>query len=271
MPTGQLKSMVLALLLVANLAFGALLLYRSNQAARFQQDTLHQAIALLENEAGIRMPQALPDGMPLVPLAATRSAEDDLRFMGSFLGYSSVDAEDQGGGLVRYTGTQGSGYLRRNAAFDIIFSPDAGFPENESPVEFAARLLAITGIEAQMLSAAPTNDEPLVYQQLIGGTPVLGYHIVFTFRQGAPVAVSGHYISPSRQPQTFSAEPLDMATLLTRFYAGLRSGSYLCKELTAVSTAYQSDSAGQFLPVWMLRTDTGVFYLDPISGAMTPA
>ena len=268
MPTERLKSMILALLLLANLAFGALLFYRFAQAARFQQDTLHQTITILEEQGGIHMPAALPDAIPLVPLAATRNADDDLRFMESFLG--PCTAEDQGGGLVRYTGAYGSGHLRRTAAFDLLF-PAPIRNENEQPVELAARLLAAAGVEARMLSTAPANDEPLVYQQLLGGTPVLGYHIVFTFKDGALSAISGHYVSPSRQPQDFTAEPLDMATLLTRFYAGLRSGSYLCRELTTVSVAYQADSTGQFLPVWVFRTDTGSFHLDPLTGAMTPA
>jgi|GEM_PF-2243865 hypothetical protein len=266
MPTGKVKSMVLALLLAANLAFGGLLLYRMQQAARFEQDTLHQAIALLEEEAGLRMPQTLPAAMPLAPFVATRSAEDDLRFMESFLGAST--AEDQGGGLVRYTSAAGDGHLRRNAAFDLLYHNSIRL-ENERPVELAARLLAAAGIEAQMLSAAPANDEPLVYQQLIDGTPILGYHIVFTFQRGELVTVSGYYVPPHRQTQAFAVEPLDMATLLTRFYAGLRHGSYLCRELSVVSVAYQSDSTGQFLPLWMLRTDTGVFYLDAMTGAMS--
>ena len=266
MPTGRLKSMVLVLLLAANLVLAGLLLYRMQQSARFQQDTLHQAIALLEEQGGLRMPASLPDAMPLSPFTATRSVADDLRFMESFLG--SCTAEDQGGGLVRYSSAAGDGHLRRSSAFDLLFHQSVR-RENEQPVELAARLLAAAGIEAQMLSAAPANDEPLVYQQLVGGTPVLDYTIVFTFQQGELTAVSGHYIPPVRQTQTFAEEPLDMATLLTRFYAGLRRGSYLCRELSAVSVAYQSDSTGQFLPLWTLRTDTGIFYLDPLSGGMT--
>jgi len=266
MPTGRLKSMVLALLLVANLAFGGLLLYRMEQSARYQQDTLHQAIALLEQQGGLRMPQSLPASMPLTPFATTRSVVDDLRFMESFLGPCTT--EDQGGGLVRYTGATGDGHLRRNAAFDILFHSSIRL-ENERPVELASRLLVAAGIETQMLSAAPANDEPLVYQQLLDGTPILDYHIVFTFRQGELTAISGHYVPPIQQAHAFATEPLDMATLLTRFYAGLRQGSYLCKELAAVSIAYQSDSTGQFLPLWTFRTDTGVFYLDPLTGAMS--
>lgn len=261
MPSGKLKTIILMILIAANVALGGLFVFRQSRALHARQDTLEKSVAVL-SEGGIRINCTLPSDIGLSPVYTTRDTEAEAAFMAYFLG--TVEVSDLGG-RANFSGTRGTGFVRQNGVFEITFS------NWETPITDAFSITSmLTNAGLSVTAVSGEDSDVYTFQQLLNGVPVRHCDITVIVRNGVLRSVYGQFISPSRQTGSFDGPLLDTATLLLRFYAGIRDGGYICSVINDVSPWYQETEAENgYMPCWRFETDTGVYFVDPVSGFLS--
>ena len=66
---------------------------------------------------------------------------------------------------------------------------------------------------------------------------------------------------------------LSTPTILMRFLASVSEGGSVCSRIEAMTPGYLTAGSGrlvQLTPVWRILTDTGAYYVDAVSGTVTP-
>lgn len=76
-------------------------------------------------------------------------------------------------------------------------------------------------------------------------------------------------ITSSSEEETLSA-----ATVLVRFLAGVTEGGFVCSRIDEMNAGYLIVSGTtrpvELTPVWRITTDSGAYYVDAITGELSP-
>lgn len=260
MPTGKLKSLAIFILLAANLALAVLTIYRQGTAAQYEQSALRQIVGILEDN-GISVEADLPNTLHAQPMLAQRDDAALDRLLFQLLGDASIEAS---GAASYYYSDAGEAYRRANSEYEISFSER--LLDGSEPLSYAQELLSSLSLNATLLHEEQADGRTsLIYQQTANGVAVLDYDIVFLFDGERLLEMRGRQLPGGFQLSEFDGPLLDMATILTRFYAVVRSG-YVCSRITQLDYCYHSLDGSSFTPLWRLQTDTGTLYFDPVTG-----
>ncbi|UQT47460.1 hypothetical protein M5E87_21105 [Flavonifractor plautii] len=69
-------------------------------------------------------------------------------------------------------------------------------------------------------------------------------------------------------------ETLSAATVLVRFLAGVTEGGFVCSRIDEMNAGYLIVSGTtrpvELTPVWRITTDSGAYYVDAITGELSP-
>lgn len=265
----KLKNVILAILAVTNLCLFFFVAHREWQQYHFQNKARSDAVAFLASRSIAVDPDLLPrDRDALPPLTVVRDLEQEARLAARLLG-DDVQRQASGGAVYRYFGKRGSLQFHNDGSFSARFAQGA-FPVGNNSVTSALALLEQLDFTGELLQGS--GDE-LTFRQSWQGYPLFSYQVTLTIQDGFFTAItSGQRLSGS-PAEDGTREAMTPASALIQLLHGINQLGDVCSRIDGIQPGYAARSAltGVTLltPVWQVTTDTVVYQLDLVSGAVT--
>ena len=233
----KLKNIKNLILLVVNGFLLVLVWSRREESASYQRAALEQTVRVL-NKSGIEvdLDAAIPaDSLP--PLTVERDLDRELQLARGLLG-QDAQADNRGGGLYLYQNGAGQLSVRPGGELSAELQEDSRWRTGH-PARHAAGLLRDMGLEAEELETVQEDGQTRVrFRQVWNGAAVFSCEVEFVYENDALGAAGG-------SPAIRSMEP------------GYRG------------TVQPLSGGVRLAPVWLVATDTGKYYLDCVTGALT--
>ena len=274
MEWSKIKNIIILLLVLLNGFLLVLVASRESKNARYEEETRAGALSALERSGVAFAPEKLPADLELTPLTVSRSRESEQAMAEALLG--TVEREDIGGSVrVVYTGAHGSASFSSDGRFEFTLDGQARPLDGRMPAQDAAECLKLLGLEAEQTAARGDGGaDVLVFRQTWEGAPLFSCQITLTYRDGALRRIEGERLSGSAAPA--EGTTLDTPTVLLRFLAGMNEAGYVCSRIDGMTAGYLASVSAarpvvQLSPVWYIATDTGAYYVDGLTGALSQA
>ena len=260
----RLKNIIILILALLNVCLLGTLAMRVSAEHASRRQARAQLVELYA-AAGVSLDEHLiSDETPPSALTLTRDETEEQSLAAYLLG--GIPARtDQGGGIFSYTGEFGAAQFRSNGSFDAVCDRPL-----EDPEAFLREFCKTYGY--QELSAA-SEEGTVTVVQYYQDYPVVGCDVTFSLEGGALKRIIGTHL-PDSAATAVGEEPLSALSALTAFLNTIREGAvgtavtdlYLCYELQSTTTALMTLS-----PAWCVTTDTARYYVNCMTGAVTPA
>lgn len=185
--------------------------------------------------------------------------------------FGEVEVIDRGGGIVMYSAVSGEVTFRGAGGLEMQYYGISA-PETDEPEKLALEMSRTLGAEAysEDISSVTEGETTTVS---VGcswmGSRIVNCELNYTFKGGKLLYVSG-----SRPLGESSSERLeeiiDVPMVLMRFIELTQQQGHVCSMLEELELCYlysgTASGGGSLSPVWQLRTDTGYFYINAITG-----
>ena len=185
--------------------------------------------------------------------------------------FGEVEVIDRGGGIVMYSAVSGEVTFRGAGGLEMQYYGISA-PETDEPEKLELEMSRTLGAEAysEDISSVTEGETTTVS---VGcswmGSRIVNCELNYTFKGGKLLYVSG-----SRPLGESSSERLeeiiDVPTVLMRFIELTQQQGHVCSMLEELELCYlysgTASGGGSLSPVWQLRTDTGYFYINAITG-----
>lgn len=270
----KLKNLIILILLTVNGFLLVLVWSRWEESASYERSALERTAQVLER-GGIRVElDSLEPLDGLAPLAVERDVEREARLAGVLLGKGAVQAENRGGGLYLYQGSDGELSVRAGGELSAKMADNPNQLVTEDLERHASGLLKRMGVDVERIGVTEEDEWTRVrFRQLWGGVPVFSCELEFVYEGGSLRSVQGALLMAGSTAAE-AGQALTLSTALMRFSEEIASAGDVCSVIRSMERGYrgtaQSLSGGvRLTPVWLLDTDTGSFYLDGVTGALT--
>lgn len=265
-----LKNIIILILALANLFLLGSLALRQTAAFNAREVTEEQLAALFAAD-GMELDQDLISWQtPPAALSLTRDPAREREAALLLLGENTLlSSEDSG--VSRYTSLKGAAQFRSNGGFDIAGALSEEARGQELCREFCKRFSFDEPVFT--LDEAGTGTGSAVFR--LGKLPVYNCTVTFTLDRGALLTVSGTLLPlEGTAPLEDSRTPLSAAAALTAFQQLRRESYAVVSAVTELSLCYELQSAAalsaaSLLPAWCITTDTGVYYVNCVTGGVT--
>ena len=276
MPVRKMKTIAILILLFANLAILCTLV--PNRIQQQREDTaLRTSLSQLYREQDILLdPEIIPDTVTLYALRLEEDPAWSLQAATALLGQQVIVQDDSTRYLSTYQSQNGMCTISRSGTFQAQLSNQSSASD---VTKAAGKTLKAMGFpceppkEAQRLRAGVYTVQA---GQTVLGTPVFSEGLTLTYSNGQLTEVSGCFYPGSQNPSRVSEESsITAADALVAFLSARYELGWVGQSILSLSQGYlQADvasaSAVQLTPVWKLETDTGIFLINGLSGAVTP-
>ena len=249
MDTGRLKTIAILILLCVNLAFGGMLLAEKLGAAEGQAHTRSDLVKVLDGLGVSLSEDTIPAPGVYRRCSVSRSTEAEAELVRALLG--EAEGRDQGGNIWYYENENGWAWCRGGGSFEIMVNSGGSLEEQ----------LAVGGLWARR--------EEDSYVCLMGDTEVFNCRFTLS-RRGSGVYITGRFLLGEVQ-ETEDVDCTDVASLLLRFCDRIRDAGGVFSRVEEIrpGAVLSVTAAGmELIPVWRMRTDGGVWYLDLQSGRL---
>jgi len=265
MSTSKIKTIVLAVLLLVNIFFLALIIMERIDTGK-SDSRMREDLVKVMAANGINLNKAaIPKDVSLTQYRVGRDQKQELEIAQAILGECSY--EDRGGNIYSYASSAGEAQFRGNGEFEIIISEQADIGYLPGDVD---KLIKNMGLEATRLGTERDEKTTKIrFQCTIDEKNIFGCTVEFVFERGKLCSVAGK--KPTSDPQyRTDSEFISVATALMGFADSMSSGGYVCSSINNIESGYMFFVAvsGErtLTPVWSLTTDSGDYYVDGISG-----
>lgn len=265
MERARLKNIIILILLMLNLFLLSSMALRQFRASG-AQDRIAQELTELFASDGISLDaSAVPAGSAPATRTPIRSTDEDRLLAVFFLG-DDLSAQDEGGGIYTCRSSRGEALFRSNGSFDIRLLTSDGLPEDQI-LQFCQDF----GYQDLAWTAQDNGSSSASAVQYVDGCPVNDATAVFHMESGRLTAVSGIHLPQSSNVSEESS--LSAATAMTLFLRERRTGGAVVSSVNRVYPCYrlQTTTASPMTlsPAWCILTDTGAYYVNAITGAVT--
>lgn len=270
MEGSKLKNIILTVLVITNLLLALLMVHQRLASRHLRQQTLRDAVALLQDQGISVDPDALPQDDFPAPMTVERDAQQEQEQFTRLLGDDTTLT--QRGTVVYYQGPLGRAEVHSDGGFTVAFSPGAyPRPDQGEPPTEPLRRLGFQGLETHR------DDRSATYAQTVsdpdGKTrPVYSCSVTLTYDAQGVTSLSGARLPGTPARVSTGESPLSTATLLVRFRAGLIDSGDACTAILQAGQGYtlSADDNGvlRLTPVLRLETDTGLYLLNALTGEM---
>ena len=275
MQWSKIKTIILLILVMVNAFLLVMTGVQEFRSARYQQEARTEAAAVLEKNGITFLPEEIPPGMKLAPLEVTwdRMGENEDGMAQALLG-EAVRRDRDGELQATYTSELGSADFYSSGRFLFRLEPGAVPLNGETPQRHAARCLELLSFDGEPAGVAQEGSVTVVtFLQRWAGSPIFSCKAVLTYEEDELRAIDAQRISGASAPAEGTGT-LSTASVLIRFLAGIHDGQVsVCNEIRAMTQGYQANLSRpvtSLTPVWRIVTDTGAYYLDAATGAITP-
>ena len=271
MEWSKLKNVILLMLVLVNAALLILVGAQTRRASRYTEETRQAALTVLE-QGGISFDlEDFPDDLSLPFLTVTRDRTGESAVASALLG--QVTQEEGSEVRSRYSGSGGTAEFSMNGSFSIALEPGTwALQAGEDYQQASADCLTAMGFSGLLESQAVQDGEQvLTYRQQWDGYPLFSCQVTLHWSDGQLLLVEGQRLDGSA---TLSSNTglLSTSSILIRFLAGLNKGGHVCSRITDITHGYLSSGLSrsvQLTPVWRIATDTGVYYINGLTGDFT--
>lgn len=272
MEWSKLKTVILLMLAGVNVCLLGLVGLRATQGAFYEDETRQAVVQVLERGGITFTPKEIPDDITLPSLTLTRSRDDEADIARLLLGPATQTGESD----LRpsYTGENGTAEFSMNGSFTVALTGERwSCPPGQSIGQASRDCLEQIGFQAgeeQLVTQG--NTTWATYCQMWEGAPVFSAQVTLTWEGSVLTRLEGSRLSgeaASDNPHTLLSTP----TVLMRFLAGVSQNGYICSQILSMEDGYLASGSTrsvQLTPVWRIATDTGDYYVDAITGAITP-
>ena len=266
------KNILIVALVIINVFFLAYFgwgVYRDNAVKKQMYRELYEL--MIQNGILLDTSNISKDG-EMYRLDTTRDLVEEQRLAQTLLGETT--AVEQGGSVITtYIGKSGQAVFRSGGEFDITFS-ESVFKADGNAERMTRKILKSIGIETVFIDVAATDGKETV-TAVCAWTDfrIFDCRIQFTYINGRLVEISGKHVANIR----VTADKTEMsassaATALMGFLHLVKEGKYTCAAIMGVSPGYSFTAAtygdGSLNPVWRIDADSGVYYVDAVTGAV---
>ena len=271
MEWSKLKNVILLMLLCVNVILLLLVGSQASRDLRYQTETRDAARAVLE-QGGITLTlDDIPEDISLPVVAVTRDRSGEAAAAAALLG--EVTQQGESDVRPRYTGAGGTAEFSMNGSFTIDLNPGVRSLEGMDYASASQACLEAIGFSGILTDTGSVGkDTILTYCQSWDGSPLFSCSVRLRWQGEDLIQVEGQRLDGTTAPST--QELLSTSTVLVRFLAGINEGGYVCSRIDSMTAGYLSGSSTarqvQLTPVWELTTDTGVYYINALTGDFSP-
>lgn len=268
MPWRKLKNIILLILVLTNLFLLSLVIHQNLQNSRQNSQTRENTILFL-TQRGVQVEEKdIPQRMELLPQSVERDLKGEQEAAVSLL-KGDVVTEARGGEIYRYYNDRGWIQFHGDGSFSAQLEPGVCPVENQEAD--CAAVLAAMGFEGELLEE---TEESLLFQQIWNSVPVYSQQVMVACVEGSVSTISGQRLLG--EPKWDSTrETISVSTAMVRFLNGVTAMGDVCNRIDQVAEGYVCSAtlAGSMAltPVWQITTDTGVYQLDAVTGAVRRA
>ena len=274
MEGSRIKTIVIIILALLN---GFLLVLsggRRLEDARSQERARTDAIEVIHSNGISLEEEIVPKQMELRPMQAARDPIRESAFASELLG-TEVTGEHRGGEVYRYANASGSVQFHSTGEVLVQFEPGLYPLEGEDAAEHAAAVAALLDCRTQALESSVENGTgTVVLVQTLEDVSVLDCRLTAHYVDGDLLRLQGVRL-PGRSVTLEAGSPISVATALIRLYNGLKEMGDIYSEIESIQWAYSMElersGTVHLIPVWKVRTDTGDYLLDTMTGRLSRA
>jgi len=261
----RLKNVIIVILALLNV-FLLISLVLQEKTEQTTHHRMEEQLILLFAADGMTLEEGtLLQEKPPAILTMSRDAERETAVAEFFLG-QEILREDQGGGIVSFSGTLGTAQFRENGGFEVSAKTDAADPE-ELCRRFCQKFsyaepTFLPLLEGSTATAAALHD----------GRQVINCRVRISCEDGS-VNVQGTLLPESGTAAASDGELLSAAAALTAFQNTRRETGAVVSAVTETALCYRLQSSPaspiSLVPVWCIVTDTSKYYVNCSTGAVT--
>lgn len=270
----KLKNLIILILLTVNGFLLVLVGIRREESARYERSALEQTVRVLE-QGGIRVDmEAIAAADGLVPMTVERDVEREARLVSALLG-EELQGDNRGGGLYLYQSDLGELSVRTGGELSAALAEDEHW-RAEHPENHAAALLKKMGVDARQTAVTTQGEETAVrFCQLWSGVPVFSCQVEFVYEGGLLRTIRGTLLIAGQAAQE-AGKVISLPTALLRFLDGVTGAGDVCSAIQSMEAGYRAaaqplSGGTRLTAVWLIASDTAVYYLDGATGALTRA
>lgn len=268
MEWSKLKNIVLLILAATNLCLLMFVLQQEWGELRVQQRTRSNAVAFLAQRGITVMEEQIPSTQQLLPRTVERDLEDEGTVAAALL-QGEVSVESLGGEVYRYFNENGSVRFHSDGVFSAEFAAGS-IPAGDDREQTGLEVLDRMGFEGELMSHA---EDRMVFRQLWQEYPLFSQQVTLVWEEDCLSAMVGGRRLMGEPAQNSSRTPLTEATALIRFRNGLDGLGDVCSRIESIAQGYVSVTSltgpMALSPVWRIVTDTGVYQMDLLTGALS--
>ena len=263
MDTRRLEQIVIIILAILVLCLLFIVAADRLQAVRDHAELENQVAALLEKN-GIRADDLrLPETPAQYRLL--RDTELEQAQVKKLIGTDR--GQEQGGGIRYYKSERGQALLRGTGEMDVLFTGDAA--GRGDPGRLLDRLFSRAGLTLGETDREPEDDDTLQRCCYRDGIPILNAVLKADISDGIISLISGT-VPFQREAERSTEGVMSAATALGRFLEQVRREGIVCSRLEEISPVYLMSvpvsGESSLIPLWRIRTDTGTFFLNALTG-----
>ena len=269
MDSVKVKNFIILVLVIVDLALLVLVVRDAARGSEQRKEAIEGAREVLLNH-GISVSEDADLG-EREGSSYSVSRSDEAERLAAEAIFGEVEVTDRGGGIVMYSAVSGEVTFRGAGGLEMQYYGISA-PETDEPEKLALEMSRTLGAEAysEDISSVTEGETTTVS---VGcswmGSRIVNCELNYTFKGGKLLYVSG-----SRPLGESSSERLeeiiDVPTVLMRFIELTQQQGHVCSMLEELELCYlysgTASGGGSLSPVWQLRTDTGYFYINAITG-----
>lgn len=269
MSASRLKTMILLVLLVCALCLSAIAIPNRLAQTRERRQMLAELKELYAGYALTIEPDELPQEAALYSVELSEAGQQTAAQ--ALLG-AKVRADGGEGFETVYASEAGTLHTTRSGGFDAALTGQASV---RNPEKAARKLLRSMGFAVGSLQRTQTDDAAVfTASQSLLGVEILGSGLELCYQGGCLTAVRGTFYTGAAAITRVSEQPcISAADALTQLLSQRDALGWVGSSVTGLSQAYQpTDTAAsgiRFVPVWIVRTDTGSFCVNAVTREVT--
>jgi len=272
MEWSKIKTVILLMLVGTNVFLLLLVGLRIGRGALYEDETRQAAVQVLER-SGIEFgPAQVPKDIQLPTVTIARDRDSEYTVAQQLLG----DVTQTGESEVRpaYSSAAGTAEFSMNGSFTVSFTQDLWRCQEGESLDDASqsclKQIGFSGILEESVHLGTSSN--LTYSQLWEESPIFSCQVTLFWEDNVLTGLEGSRLAgevTASSTQTLLSTP----TILMRFLASVSEGGSVCSRIESMSPGYLTGGSGrsvQLTPVWRILTDTGAYYVDAVTGAVTP-
>ena len=269
MPVSKLKNLAILILLLANAALLCLLVPRQLQQHKQQQELLASLTKLCASHNVVLAPDSIPETAALYALEFDGREDAEAQALTQLLGEAPIKVENR---------LQTASDVRIGSWENGTMSLTLQDQREVSDMRSAAKR-TLKKMDFQLYALSPSvRLSPGIYSvtatQSILGVPVFSDGLTMTYANSRLSKLEGDFFTGTLM-RTDNTLCCTASEAVVFFLSARLDLGWVGSAITGLEQGYlRADSAGselRLIPVWKLHTDTGTFYINALSGAVTEA